>query len=61
VPSSATTSKERLGRSKPARTRSGSRIPKRWAISAATGTVAVAVQAITVGRPRRSAICGNRR
>ena len=33
VPSSGTTSKERLGRSKPERTCSGSRIPKRAAIS----------------------------
>ncbi len=36
-------------------------MPKREAISAATGFVAVAVQAITVGRPSRSAICGSRR
>ena len=33
-------------------------MPKRETISAATALVAVAVQAITVGRPSRSAICG---
>jgi anti-sigma-K factor RskA len=61
LPSSRTTSKERFGRSKPERTWSGSRIWKRAAISRATASVAVAVQAITVGRPSRSAISGSRR
>ena len=49
-PSSAITSNERLGRSKPARITYGSRSPSRTLISSATCSVAVAVQAITVGR-----------
>ena len=45
-PSNGSTSKERFGRSKPERTRSGSRRPSRATISSATFGVAVAVQAI---------------
>ena len=54
-------SNERLGRSNPERTETGSRRSSRRAISAETSSVAVAVHAITVGRPRRSIAFGSRR
>ncbi len=54
-------SKERLGRSNPERTISGSRRPSRSTTSAATSSVAVAVQAMTAGRPSRSSAFGRRR
>ena len=50
-PSTPTTSKAMFGRSKPERTETGSRSPSRRAISSATRGVAVAVRAITGGRP----------
>src|SRR3990170_4490157 len=55
LPSSVAMSKLRFGRSNPERTRTGSRSPILREISSATSSVAVAVQAITVGRPRRRA------
>ena len=51
LPSTLTTSNARFGRSKPERTDSQSRRPSRAAISSATRGVAVAVAAITGGRP----------
>ncbi len=54
LPSTLTTSKVRFGRSKPERIDTGSCSPRRAAISCATRGVAVAVAAITAGRPARA-------
>ena len=60
-PSNGSTSKERFGRSKPERTRSGSRRPRRATISSATFGVAVAVQAIIGGWPSSAMTDARRR
>src|SRR4051794_41888321 len=60
-PSNGSTSKAMLGRSKPDRTRSGSRRPRRVTISSATFGVAVAVQAIVGGGPSSWVIEGRGR
>ena len=54
-------SKERFGRSKPERTTQRVAQAEPASISSATSGVAVAVQAITVGRPSRSIAFGSRR
>ena len=60
-PSNGSTSKDRFGRSKPERTRSASRRPRRATISSATFGVAVAVHAITGGWPSSAMTVARRR
>ncbi len=61
LPSALTTSKVRFGRSKPERIDTQSRSPRRSAISSATRGVAVAVAAITAGRPNEAIASCRRR